>query len=629
FAGSGLALIFAQRIVLGDLKTTLRWIGRHWVAVLMTIILASAMALIVLGLGNRYWLAFSVTLLLAFLIATVDRIKHENALTRFLWSDLFKTNDPGKFKELIGHYVRPTVFGPIILLLTTGNIATWLLLDPAPFSRGLAGSLPRLACFFLGLLVLVIFRYYAVWVNLPFCRRFLHLAEFTNQDYDGNVEEHGTLLAFCGHITTGKREQDQPTDYAAENADAIRRTLAAAVAGASAAAATEAAAATGAIAAARGTTAYTPTAAGPLPTIIVLAIESLWDITQVPGLTFTTDPLEPLRADYAGEARVNWFAGLTSNTEFEFLTSLSLRFMHDSACPFIKIDRPVPALPAHLREIGYTTTAFHSFTRTFYARDKVYPRLGFDQFFGVEDFEAAGQAEKKGWYMGDAALVQPIINQLEQPGPQLVFAVTMQNHGPYTPDRYAESEYEPEATPTVAPELALSAGDERAIINYVQGVRDSGKMYRAIRDYCQQLDRPVMILSFGDHLPGIGDHSGFRIFLRSGLVHSIKDDAMFSVPVFCWTNPAGQALGLSTDLGLPAREAGPSGSVPSIGFNTLAPRLLRCAQLPTTPIQQVALAAEARQQKARSQTDDDLLRAYAWLQYDWLWGQGLIDPKSF
>ncbi len=646
-------ILVTQRIMLGDLKTTLKWLAGHTAAAITELVLVDAVLLIFLGLTNRYWAAFTVTMFLAYVFASADHIKYETALTHFLWSDLFKTSDPGKFKEMVGHYIQAPVFIPIAVILAVGNLVL-LGLDPAPFARGLAGWLPRMAVLLGGLLLMILFRFYALWVNLPFCRRVLRLPAFTSSDYDGNVNAHGSLLAFCGHITTVAIEQDPPQDYGREQAAAIAavcKTVAAADDAAGAKATGPKAAGTASDRAAPVDLAKAD--GGQLPTIIVLAVESMWDITRVKGLSFQEDPLEPFRADYVGEARANCFAGLTSNTEFEFLTSLSMQFLHDSACPFIKIDRPVPAMPAQLRELGYKTTAIHSYTRTFYSRDSVYPLLGFDQFFGLEDLEKAGPVAKKGWYMGDEALVQPMVDLLEQEnGPQLIYTLTVQNHGPYIPDRYQEAEFEPEATPNFAPDLILSSADRRAIINYTQGVRDAAKMYRAIRDYCQQLDRPVIILAFGDHLPGIGDNSGFRVFMQAGMIETTRDDALYSLPVFCWTNPAARANGLTTDIGgvdLRGEVSGMAGSVmngsgeaksepfglakrepfgPMFGFNTLAPRLLRCANLPLNSIQLLALAAEARQRKTRSLTDDDLLRAYAWLQYDWLWGQQLIDPKD-
>jgi phosphoglycerol transferase MdoB-like AlkP superfamily enzyme len=591
FVAAGAALAFFTAVCNHQmgLRPGLAFIRRHPSSAILSGLALAFLQLLGLAVTNRPIPALILTLFLAHAIALVDQIKYESALTHFLWSDLFKAGDLGKFRELIGHYVRPAAFLPILGTLAAGVLlgAVW----PAPyFASGLAGGLPRLAAGLLSLTGLLAFGLYGHWAGRGWTASFL--TPINPFDYDRNTKSHGFLLAFLGHLSTITHEQDPPADYGPEQAASVTKQIRLACA--------------------------LPKAISEFsqaPTIIVLAIEAFWDICRIPGISFGEDPLAAMRSDYCGDAQTTCFAGLTSNTEFEFLTSFDLKRMHDSACPFITVERDVPGLPAHLKSLGYRTIALHSYTRTFYQRDRVYPGMGFDQFLGLEELGSGGAVAMKGWYMADEALVNPVIHLLEkESGPQFIYALTVQNHGPYAvANRYSPDEIEPGAIPQADPQLGLSEADRLAIINYTQGVRDSAKLYSQIRAHCSRLDRPVILMAFGDHLPGLGASSGYRVFLSSGMAGSVQDPVLYQVPVFAWTNRAAQAGGLPATLSLPAEP---------VRFPALAPCLMDMAGLPLSPSQQLAKAVHGKYDPVNASTD--LSEAYAWMQYDALWGSQWI-----
>ena len=608
---TGVFTIFsAQWVATGSLQGALRWVRHQFPAFMLSVPAAAAIPLLIAALTNRTWPGFTVGYFLVYVVAKADQVKYETALTHFLWSDLFKTSDPGKFRELIGHYIRPAFFLPMLmgqllgnglLILVSGN---GTLDDPGSVSGRVLAALAGVSLF-------VLFWRYGRWIQNKGFHNWLHLPVLSSQNYDQNVRLHGTWLAFFAHIHLVAIDQDVPVAYTPEKAKQIQSQL---------------------------QTYAEKTAAAPVgirPTIIVLAIEALWDITRIPGLDFPVDPLQAFRADYAGDVTASCFAGLTANSEFEFLTGLSISLLHDSACPFIKITRPLPALPAHLGQLGYQTTAIHSYTRTFYDRDKVYPLLGFDHFNGLEELTEQGFAREKGWYMADEALLEPILAQLHQTeNPQLIYTLTMQNHGPYAPDRYAEIEIDPEARPLFSQNLRLTDGDRQAVINYTQGVRDAGRLYERLCQQIEQLDRPVLLCAFGDHLPGIGENSGYRMMVEAGMAATAQDPALYQVPVFYHANQAAQNAGLPGKLALER-----TGEEKCPGFNVLGAKLLKASSLPLPPLQQLILdleqmdrtqqseqAGQDSAKKAPSLSSKDLPGMYEWIQYDWLWGQGYTLP---
>ncbi|PZU10333.1 LTA synthase family protein [Sphingomonas sp.] len=90
---------------------------------------------------------------------------------------------------------------------------------------------------------------------------------------------------------------------------------------------------------------------------------------------------------------------------------------------------PLPSLAQAARAAGCRTICVHPYARSFYARDKVMPHLGFDAFIGDEAF---ADAERDGGYVTDAALARFAAEIIAREGPDLfLFLVTIENHGPW------------------------------------------------------------------------------------------------------------------------------------------------------------------------------------------------------
>jgi hypothetical protein len=552
-----LALTVVQFINLGTVFLLVTWVVSHLAAVLVSYAAFLLIFWWFVALTNHYIAAYVPYISLTYLVAVVDHAKWQNALTHFVMTDLLKSSDPSRFADLILHYARPVIFLPIIALLA-GGIFFLYLLRSRPFARGrtrlltLAGST----------LLLVLMVNYHGWVNTAFSQQVLHLPAFSDRDFDANVRSHGILLAFFGHIGATQVDQNEPAAIAANTLADIRQRLQEMdIPGHE-----------------PGNGSGKPGSAQTVkPTIIILTVEALWDVTRINGVDFANDPFAEFRADYAGEVISSCFGGQTANTEFEFLTSYSMYFMNGAACPFLMLDRPIASLASSLKDQGYRTTAMHSFSRSFYNRNKVMPLLGFDQFLGIEDFPGL---QTKGWYAADEDLAPSIIKQLEQDrDPQLIYILTMQNHGPYYPERYKASDFDQAYAPTFSGQLPISARDQAAVKSYTQGVVDAGKLYRQVKTYCEQLDRPIIILTFGDHLPGIGETSGTGIFLKSGLAKTVMDQALYSLPVMYWRNAAA-VKSLNDQAPLLLKQP--------ISFNYLAPALLTSAGLPLNAQQDMA-----------------------------------------
>jgi len=200
FLFTGIFSIFsAQWVDTGSLQGALRWVRHQFPSFLLSIPATAALPLLIAALTNRIWPGFTVGYFLVYVVAKADQVKYETALTHFLWSDLFKTSDPGKFRELIGHYIRPAFFLPMLMGQLLGNGLLYSVSGNS-FLDGPGSVSGRILATVAGACFLVLYWLYGCWVQSPRVRQWLHLPVLSSQSYDQNVRLHGTWLAFGAHI---------------------------------------------------------------------------------------------------------------------------------------------------------------------------------------------------------------------------------------------------------------------------------------------------------------------------------------------------------------------------------------------------------------------------------------------
>ncbi len=272
------------------------------------------------------------------------------------------------------------------------------------------------------------------------------------------------------------------------------------------------------------------------PNIIVILNESFWDPTVLPNVTFSEYPLPYFRELWARYNTTKMispvFGGSTANVEFELLTGLSTNFLQQGAIVYQQyLEKPLPALPSLLKSQGYSTIAIHPYHDWFYKRNKVYPLMGFESFLSLNDFK---NAPITGQYIGDFEVSKKIIEQLgNSDKPKFIFAVTMQNHGPYTANRYSSK--------TLTVSGSLSSEGKAILETYAQGVNDADKALKYLIDNITKSNKPTLIVFFGDHLPYLG--KDYKVYKETGFIQGNDNDwtlderlKMKSVPLLIWSN---------------------------------------------------------------------------------------------
>lgn len=236
------------------------------------------------------------------------------------------------------------------------------------------------------------------------------------------------------------------------------------------------------------------------PSVVVVMDESFSDLSVFgdlgigyAGPTYATTATEGVLS--RGPLAVSVLGGGTCNSEFEFLTGNSMAFVGGGSYPYSLYDLGgVGSLARQLRDEGYRCTAIHPNLATNWNRHRVYPQLGFDEFLDIDDFEGAPTYHTG---VSDGATFGRILDILRSSDePQFVFDVTMANHSGYdTGDVSWEDMGEMPEVPGLDDEL------ESQLREYLACVHRSDFELQDLVVELSELERPVVLLYFGDHQP--------------------------------------------------------------------------------------------------------------------------------
>ncbi|PEC20927.1 phosphoglycerol transferase [Bacillus cereus] len=271
------------------------------------------------------------------------------------------------------------------------------------------------------------------------------------------------------------------------------------------------------------------------PNIVFIMSEAFWDPTKLTNLSFSEDPVPNLHhymENFPGGQTISpTFGGNTANTEFEALTSYSMSVLMPGSIPYqqaIPSQKEVPSIASELKKQGYYASAIHSFNRSFYKREDVYKTLGFDNFNAEDTME---NKEVVGDNIGDLSMSKEIIDELnKRKQPTFIHAVTMQNHFPYTPNMFGENKIEISGLTEEESEAELEA--------YTEGVRLSDEALQYLIEQLDDLERPTLVVFFGDHLPLLGTNKS--IYKEAGYIENEETVserlAMAETPLLMYAN---------------------------------------------------------------------------------------------
>ncbi|UCI06635.1 LTA synthase family protein [Mesorhizobium sp. B1-1-8] len=271
------------------------------------------------------------------------------------------------------------------------------------------------------------------------------------------------------------------------------------------------------------------------PDIIVVMSESFWDPTELPGVTIKPDPIPTVRGLRSGSMFSPEFGGMTANIEFEALTGFSNAFLPAGSIPYQQYVRTqTPSLATFLKSQGYKAHAIHPGTNWFWNRGAVYADFGFNDF---KSEETLPPMQKRGPLASDAAMTDEIIREADgSAGPVFLFAVSLQNHGPYEPYRYDN--------PTHTVDAPISSWARESLLSYAEGSADADRGLERLIDWAKKRERPTIVAFFGDHLPPLGPVYVETGFLKDNVAprrEPTPEAALdhHDTPLIIWSNRSG------------------------------------------------------------------------------------------
>lgn len=295
---------------------------------------------------------------------------------------------------------------------------------------------------------------------------------------------------------------------------------------------------------------WTPPVGESYPHIIMIMGEAFSDLSENAHLDFSThrDPLQNWKNICAEENAINGhiivpnFGGGTSNTEYDVLTGCSTYYLDNPLPSYSFIHNDFDGLPRQLTKLGYETLAIHPGYAWFYNRQNVYPDLGFETCYFLEDsFNLETQGY--GGYINETATMDKIISTLdahiqEKDSPLFSFTVTIQNHGPY------EKHYGT-LPPNFSTDVSLDENQTDLLTQYFAGIIDADTQLERLKEYAAQSDEPIVLVYFGDHLPGFSNGMEFFDLLDYPIDANGSPQeqlAIYKTPYLIWQNDSATAL---------------------------------------------------------------------------------------
>lgn len=275
--------------------------------------------------------------------------------------------------------------------------------------------------------------------------------------------------------------------------------------------------------------------------VVGFMLEAFCDMTDFPLLA-SYDKVQALYAPWhaleeqsvSGDLLTNIFAGGTSNTEWAFVTGFS---NHED------FRAGTDSYVWYFRNQGYQTFGSHPGYSWFYNRQNVNEYLGFQDYRFLENYYGTYMDAVAAIGDSDRFVAATELDRLEEhlsQGPCFSFSVTYQNHGPYSEARtYGDYYLTPEET-------GLSSESCSILNNYFNGLARTIQAVEETVQRLEKLDKPVILILFGDHKPWSGNNNS--VYQELGVTFDLSTLEgfydYFSTPYLIWANPAAkQTLG--------------------------------------------------------------------------------------
>lgn len=511
------------------------WTDGNFVFVL-NVILVALLYLMLLMLFNRFWTASIVILAVGIIVAAIEHFKVEIRYEAILPADLgFLGSNTGNMLTFIpagAHVTILVALGAFAVLLALILVLRHFDGRKGRMIRTDNLSLNLTSRLILLLLPILVFALYCIHVSTTdsLANKFSRALGDTPSMWDSvyDAQRNGPLVAFTRQLTP--KIMDKPSNYSEETMKKV-------------AARYQKEAET--INASR-TNNLTDS------TVVYVLSESFSDPSRVPGLKTNKDSMPNIRKIKAGTTSglmlSSGYGGGTANLEYMGLSGLSMaNFESSLSSPYQQLVPSQHWTPTinQLWGAPVNSLGYHPYESSMYSRATNYKKFGFSHFYTLTGPDVIKYQDKidESPYVSDKSSYDSALEGIKSGKTnKFIQIITMQNHMPYH-EWYENNDYTAEST-TGTP---LGDDERQSIETYQKGVEITDQATQEFLNELDALDKPVTVVFYGDHLPGIyssaseDDNNSLALHLTDYFIWSNKasssqgnkaSDAAYSSPNF-------------------------------------------------------------------------------------------------
>ena len=511
------------------------WTDGNFVFVL-NVILVALLYLMLLMLFNRFWTASIVILAVGIIVAAIEHFKVEIRYEAILPADLgFLGSNTGNMLTFIpagAHVTILVALGAFAVLLALILVLRHFDGRKGRMIRTDNLSLNLTSRLILLLLPILVFALYCIHVSTTdsLANKFSRALGDTPSMWDSvyDAQRNGPLVAFTRQLNP--KIMDKPSNYSEETMKKV-------------AARYQKEAET--INASR-TNNLTDS------TVVYVLSESFSDPSRVPGLKTNKDSMPNIRKIKAGTTSglmlSSGYGGGTANLEYMGLSGLSMaNFESSLSSPYQQLVPSQHWTPTinQLWGAPVNSLGYHPYESSMYSRATNYKKFGFSHFYTLTGPDVIKYQDKidESPYVSDKSSYDSALEGIRSGKTnKFIQIITMQNHMPYH-EWYENNDYTAEST-TGTP---LGDDEQRSIETYQKGVEITDQATQEFLNELDALDKPVTVVFYGDHLPGIyssaseDDNNSLALHLTDYFIWSNKasssqgnkaSDAAYSSPNF-------------------------------------------------------------------------------------------------
>lgn len=498
------------------------WTDGNFVFVL-NVILVALLYLMLLMLFNRFWTASIVILAVGIIVAAIEHFKVEIRYEAILPADLgFLGSNTGNMLTFIpagAHVTILVALGAFAVLLALILVLRHFDGRKGRMIRADNLSLNLTSRLILLLLPILVFALYCIHVSTTdsLANKFSRALGDTPSMWDSvyDAQRNGPLVAFTRQLNP--KIMDKPSNYSEETMKKV-------------AARYQKEAET--INASR-TNNLTDS------TVVYVLSESFSDPSRVPGLKTNKDSMPNIRKIKAGTTSglmlSSGYGGGTANLEYMGLSGLSMaNFESSLSSPYQQLVPSQHWTPTinQLWGAPVNSLGYHPYESSMYSRATNYKKFGFSHFYTLTGPDVIKYQDKidESPYVSDKSSYDSALEGIKSGKTnKFIQIITMQNHMPYH-EWYENNDYTAEST-TGTP---LGDDEQQSIETYQKGVEITDQATQEFLNELDALDKPVTVVFYGDHLPGI---------YSSASEDGNNSLALHLTDYFIWSNKASSSQG--------------------------------------------------------------------------------------